>query len=473
MPLTTVRLGDADGELTAALTALRAELGVTTDFPADVEAEANAAAAGVALPDVDLLEVPFFTIDPPGSLDLDQAMHLERHGDGYRVRYAIADVPAFVRPGGAVDAEARKRGQTLYLPDGRIPLHPLVISEKAASLLPGQIRGAFVWSFELDHEGRVTATSLERARVRSTERFDYESVQSLIDAGKAPGSLALLKEIGLALIERERDRGGASLGRPEQEVRDIDGRYELVRRHPLPAEDWNAQISVLTGMAAARIMIDGKVGILRTMPPPSEESLSWFRRRAAALGTPWSEGVEYGEYLRALNPDDPKQLAIMHAAASLFRGAGYTAFDGEVPENSTQSAVGAPYAHATAPLRRLVDRFVLVVCEALANGRSIPAWARTSLPELPPIMAASDAMAGRLDHAAVSAVEAAVLSSRVGEEFAATVIAVSNGTAQIQLVDPAVTASCDGDLEAGAVITARLVTADIATGTVHFTARRS
>lgn len=469
MPLTTVRLGAADGELAAALIALRAELGVTAEFPAHVNTEASTAVASVTLPELDLLDVPFFTIDPAESLDLDQAMHLERRGEGYRVRYAIADVPAFVAPGGSIDGEARKRGQTLYPPDGRIPLHPIVISESAASLLQGEIRGAFVWTFELDHDAHVTSTTLQLARVRSTQRFDYVTVQSLIDGGTASETLALLKEIGVALIARERDRGGASLGRPEQEVCEVDGRYELHRRQPLPAEDWNAQISILTGMAAARIMIDGKVGILRTMPPPSTDSITWFRRRAAALGTPWADGVAYGEYLRALDPSDPKQLAIMHAAASLFRGAGYTAFDGSVPENSVQSAVGASYAHATAPLRRLVDRFVLVVCEALANGRDAPAWARESLPELPPIMAASDALASRLDHAAVSAVEAAVLSARIGEEFTGTVIAVTNGTGQIQLVDPAVTAACDGQLVAGDVVTARLVTADIATGTVHFT----
>ncbi|MEO6942433.1 MAG: RNB domain-containing ribonuclease [Terrimesophilobacter sp.] len=470
MPLTTVRLGGADGVLAAALSALREQLGVTAEFPAEVETEAAAAVGTVVLPVADLLDVPFFTIDPAESLDLDQAMHLERNGDGYRVRYAIANVPEFVTPGGAVDTEARKRGQTLYPPDGRIPLHPTVISEHAASLLPGEIRGAFVWTFELDHDAHVTSTTLELARVRSTERFDYPTVQSTIDAGTASDLVALLKEIGMALIIRERDRGGASLGRPEQEVHEVGGRYELVRRQPLPAEDWNAQISLLTGMAAARIMLEGKVGILRTMPAPSDESIIWFRRRAAALGTGWAEGVEYGEYLRALDPGDPKQLAIMHAAASLFRGAGYTAFDGAVPENSVQSAVGASYAHATAPLRRLVDRFVLVVCEALANGREVPAWAREALPDLPPIMAASDALAGRLDHAAVSAVEAAVLSTRIGDEFTATVIAVTNGTGQIQLVDPAVTAACDGKLIAGAVITARLVTADVASGTVRFAA---
>lgn len=473
MTLHTVRLGAADGELAKALAAIRKELKVTAEFPPEVIAEAAAAAESVTLPEQDLLEVPFITIDPAGAMDLDQAMHLERRGRGYRVRYAIADVPAFVKPGGAIDTEARKRGQTLYSPDGRIPLHPIVLSESAASLLPGEIRGAFVWTFDLDQDARVSSTTLERARVRSAARFDYDKVQSLIDSDSAPENLTLLKEVGLKRIVLERERGGASLGRPDQEIQEVDGRYVLVRRRPLDAEGWNAQISLMTGMAAATIMIDGTVGILRTMPEPNEESITWFRRRAAALGTPWPESVEYGAYLRTLNPDDPKQLAIMHAAASLFRGAGYTAFDGTVPggavpKETIQSAVGAPYAHATAPLRRLVDRFVLVVCEALSNGRTVPEWARSALPDLPPIMATSDNLAGRLDHAAMNAVEAAVLHSRVGEVFTATVIATKNGGGQIQLTDPAVTAECEGKLVAGQVISARLVTADIATGTVRF-----
>lgn len=470
MTLHSVRLGTADGELAKALAAIRGELDVTADFPPEVGAEANAAAAKASstLPPRDLLDVPFITIDPSDAMDLDQAMHLERRGAGYRVRYAIADVPAFVKPGGAIDTEARKRGQTLYPPDGRIPLHPLVLSESAASLLPGEIRGAYVWTFDLDADARVTATALERARVRSRTRFDYPQVQARIDSGTAPENVLLLKEIGRALVALERERGSASLGRPDQEIGEDNGRYVLVRRQPVETEDWNAQISLLTGMAAATIMIDGGVGILRTMPAPSDESVTWFRRRAAALGTPWPESVEYGAYLRALHPADPKQLAILHAAASLFRGAGYTAFDGTVPEERNQSAVGAPYAHATAPLRRLVDRFVLVVCDALANGRDVPDWARAALPELPPIMAKSDSLAGRLDHAAVSAVEAAVLRDRVGETFTATVIASKNGGGHIQLVDPAVTAECDGKVSAGQVITARLVEADIATGTVRF-----
>ena len=101
-------------------------------------------------PESDRRDLEFVTIDPAGSLDLDQALHLERHHHGYLVHYAIADVPGFVRPAGAVDREARERGQTLYAADGRVPLHPAVLSEDRASLLPGVDRSAFVWTFELD-----------------------------------------------------------------------------------------------------------------------------------------------------------------------------------------------------------------------------------------------------------------------------------------------------------------------------------
>ena len=280
--------------------------------------------------------------------------------------------------------------------------------------------------------------------------------------------LPLLKEIGLKRILLEQERGGASLNRPEQEISEVDGGYRLIRRSTLPVEDWNAQISLMTSMAAAQLMIDGRVGILRTMPAPDAETIDGFRRQTVALGSPWSEQQPYGDYLRRLSSEDPRQLAIIHAAASLFRGAGYTAFDGEVPAETEQAAVAAPYAHVTAPLRRLVDRLSLVVCEALCSGAPVPDWVREALPTLPAIMGSPDGVASRLDRGAISAVEAAVLSTRVGEEFTATVISVREGGGVIQLADPPVTAECDGVLQAGAVVRVTLLSAEIETGTVRF-----
>ncbi|MES2171739.1 MAG: RNB domain-containing ribonuclease, partial [Actinomycetota bacterium] len=193
--------------------------------------------------------------------------------------------------------------------------------------------------------------------------------------------------------------------------------------------------------------------------------------KTVALGFPWAENVEYGAYLRSLTGDDPREAAIVHAAGSLFRGAGYAAFDGTPPNNTMQSAVAAPYTHTTAPLRRLVDRFSLVVCEALSAGTPIPQWAREALPSLPGIMAHSDEIASRLDHGSIDAVEAAILRGREGEVFDAVVISVrpAGGGGVVQITDPAVTAECVGDLVAGTAVRVRLASADIPSHTVSFT----
>src|SRR3954447_17344463 len=110
---------------------------VPGDYPPAAVAEAERAAREVSLGGhVDATDIDLVTLDPPGSRDLDQAFALSGRADGgFDVVYAIADVAAFVQPDGAVGAEAHARGETLYRPDGRVPLHPPVLSEGAASLL--------------------------------------------------------------------------------------------------------------------------------------------------------------------------------------------------------------------------------------------------------------------------------------------------------------------------------------------------
>ena len=192
-----------------------------------------------------------------------------------------------------------------------------------------------------------------------------------------------------------------------------------------------------------------------TLPP----SMSFEQGAAIPVNyaTAWAALHGYGS-LRA------GERVLVHAAAG---GVGIAVLQLAKAAGAIVHGTASPGKHDQ--LKALgIDRFVLVVCEALANGREIPGWARSTLPELPAIMASSDGLAGQLDHAAVSAVEAALLSRRVGEEFTATVISTAKGVGQIQLIDPAVTAACDGAATAGQVITARLVTADIATGSVRF-----
>ncbi|SNU00296.1 RNB domain-containing protein [Ruaniaceae bacterium KH17] len=472
MPLRSSRLAQsaAQSELAAALAALKAELDVPLEFTPEALAEAEAARAPE--PELDLRDVPFATLDPASSRDLDQAFYLERSGEGFTVRYAIADVPGFVSAEGNVDAAARERGQTLYAADGSIPLHPRTLSEDRASLLPDVDRPAFVWTFEMDSAGSVDDFRLERALIRSRAKLDYVSVQAALDRGEdSPASL--LAVIGPLRAEIEADRGGASLSLPDEVVvRNEDGTCGIVRESPLAVEEWNAQLSLMTGMGAARMMLEAGVGILRTMPRPDQAAFETFRRQTRALEVPWREG-DYGEYLRSLDRDDPHTLPVLQAAASLFRGAGYLTFDGDVPAETIQAAIAAPYAHATAPLRRLVDRWALAICLDVSQGREAPEWARASLAELPEIMQSSSRRAGQLGSATLNTVEAALLRPYVGQQFEATVLELrghDGDRAVVQIAEPPVTHTIHTPAGAlpGDVVTLTLADADIATGTLEF-----
>jgi VacB/RNase II family 3'-5' exoribonuclease len=449
---------------------LRRELKVPAEFPAEVLAEAEQAAASPRLPDLDRTAEPFLTIDPAGSLDLDQAMHLERDGTGFTVHYAIADVGAFVTAGTALDAETHARGETSYFPDLRVPLHPPVLAENAASLLPDAVRPAVVWTLALDGTGELRTTQVQRAQVRSQRKLEYGEVQRAIDDGTADEQLMLLKEIGTRRQALARARGAVDLPTPEQEVTDdADGRPCLRFRAPVAAEGWNAQISLLTGIAAARLMLDGKVGLLRTLPPPDQEAVASLRRSALALGLPWPKGTPYGDVISALDPNVPAAAALLTLATRLLRGAAYTAFDGDAPEQPLHSAVASAYAHCTAPLRRLADRYVSEVCLALCAGTPVPDWARAALPALPDEMAAADRRAHEIDRAIVDLTEAVLLAPRVGETFAAVVVESGPKGGAVQLTDPAVRARCEGaGLPLGEQIQVRLEQADPATRTVRF-----
>lgn len=470
------------GALAASLTALRAKNDVADAFPPEVVAEAELVTP--TDPGLDLRGVPFVTLDPAASRDLDQAFHLERAGDGFTLRYAIADVPGVVRPGGALDVEARRRGQTLYLPDGSIPLHPRGLSEDRASLLPGVDRVAFVWTIPVDASGAAAfeggdadPARVERALIRSRAKIDYVGAQDQIVGGTAMDPLALLPAFAEGRIAQERRRGGASLNMADEEVVRGDAGYRIVRRFPLPVEEWNSQLSLLTGMLAGRMMLDAGVGILRTMPGPGGQALAEFRARVNVLGIPWREGLSYGEYLRDVPRATAQGAAILHAAASLFRGADYAAFGVDYggvrlapPAEPAQAAIAAPYAHVTAPLRRLVDRWGLVICEALSAGRPVPAWALESLAGVPALMRSSSGLASRLGSAALDRVEAALVRDRLGESFPAVVVESQGGSARVQLTDPPITARCPdptGILVAGTVAMVRVTRADVASGEVQ------
>ena len=463
----------------AGFAAIRRQLDVPSGFPVEVLDEAEWTVPSIGSDHRrDARHLPLVAIDPPGATDLDQAFAAERRGDGYRVHYAIADVGDFVRPGEALDHEARRRGTTLYCPDLRAPLHPPRLSEDRASLLPGDHRPALLWTIELDGDGEPTSWHLERAVVEIRAAISYTRAQSLID-GAAAGrparlegnDLALLAEIGRLRQAREADRGGVSLNLPTQEIVATDHSYALGFDRPLPVEDWNAQISLLTGMVAARTMVAAGVGVLRTLPPPSPEAVAELRRTAAALRLDWPDDTDYAAFVRHLVPDREPVNAFLVQATRVLRGAGYTAFSHGAPAGADHSAIASVYAHVTAPLRRLVDRFGNEILLALHAHREPPTWALEALDELPSLMGRARQRESALERALLDFAEAVVLERSVGQVFPGLVVDVDDERkrARIQIAEPAVVADIEADgVELAQQVRLELTAVDADTRTVRF-----
>jgi len=449
---------------------IRQEHQVENRFSSVVEdAAARAAAASFESDRRDMRNIEFVTIDPAGSRDLDQAFHAVRSGDGYRIRYAIADLAHFIEPNGLIDGAARRRGVTFYAPDERASLHPDVLNQDAASLLPGVDRPALVWTHDLDSHGTLVDTHVERAIVRSRQALSYQEVNADLHSGDPAEVHLLLREIGILRQKKEATRGGVSLRLPSQEVVRQDDTYALAFRETLPVENWNAQMSLLTGMAAAELMLDGKVGLLRTLPKPEKRTLDWLRRSSEALEVPYPTYLAYPDWVRSLDMADPDQAALMTQAARSFRGAGYAGFDGALPKNTRHYAIGADYAHVTAPLRRLIDRFANEIVLALRAEDRPPGWVVEALDTIPDTMTDASRRERAFERAIVDFTEALILAPRVGEVFPAIATDINKHRVTIQIRRPAIVARLEASaIGLGDEIEVRLADADPRAGVVQF-----
>ena len=353
--------------------AIRAEFDVPEDFPADVLAEAERRAARAA------------------------AARARRHRrpaghprPGRQPRPRPGRAPR--RPGRTATGSATRSPTSAPSSRSAAPLDARGPAPRADALQPrpadpaapagaqrGRRQPAAPTSSGRPSSGRSTSTptasrsrvDLRRARVRSRAQLDYPSVQAQADAGDAARAAgAAARRSARCSQQRAAERGAIELGTPDQEVvADAGRRLDPRLRGDLPVEGWNAQISLLTGRCAAALMLDGGVGVLRTLPParprgrrPAAAAGARARRRLAGR-TPAPARSSPGWTRPA-----PAHAAFLEEAVTLLRGAAYTPFDGAPPEQPGHAASRRPYAHVTAPLRRLVDRFGTEVCLALAAG---------------------------------------------------------------------------------------------------------
>lgn len=455
------------------------EYSLSIDFPAEVIAEASQTTDRFPESRRDCLDVEFVTIDPPGSMDLDQAVNIEtRDAGGWRVRYAIADVAAFVQSGSALEEESLRRGQTIYLPDEPVRLHPPELSEGEASLLPDQQRPAVVWDIDLDSQGEIEDCDVYRALVRSVARFDYAEVEADMKADSLHSAIASLPAVGRARQQSDLRRDAVNLRLPSVTVeRNEDDTFSLLIDPRLEMNDFNAELSLLAGMCAGSMMVKAGVGILRTLPPAGEKDMERFDADAQALGYPRGN-KSVGELLATVDASTPTGMALMRDAQGLLRGSGYQAFgmDGQEVDRSTlpiHAGIGGHYAHVTAPLRRLVDRFATEICLAIANDSPVPEWVSSRVDEVVRSMATTSQLASQVDKAALRLTEAVVLADWVGQNFSAITLHSSktkdtNVKSRIFVVEPPVMGECVGNPPEGESVLVTLAEADVSEKLARF-----
>ncbi len=412
---------------------------------------------------IDATHIPFVTLDPASSTDLDQAFAIEPDGDELVLSYALADVSAFVPSGGEIEIEAWQRGVTIYGLAEKIPLYPKVISQGAASLLPDGPRPAVLAVVSISKTGKVKLRSIDRVVCASRAKLAYDGVDM--------NAIPHVEDFAKRMWTDEITRGAVRVEFPKQEVivdESAPGGVRLILRGRVESESINSTLSLAVNMAIGSLFQDSRMGLFRVMDDPDPRAVELLRRTAHALGIAWSMNESLRDLQRRMDPENFTHQQFLLFARRAGGRASYAVFNSEKPP--WHSAIAASYAHATAPMRRLADRYVLDLAYSLANGHSVPRSQSEQLAELPVVMENCENRASSVDRAVIDLLEAVSIQHRVGEILEAEVVDAENGI--VQTHDSAIRARATKlpKVENGATVRVRIDVADPSTRTVRLTA---
>jgi ribonuclease R len=403
----------------------------------------------------DLRDLPIIAIDPADARDHDDAIWAvpDREG-GYDALVAIADVGFYVRPGGALDKEARKRGNSVYFPDRVVPMLPEILSADVCSLRQGEDRAAMVCHFNISGEGKITASSFTRAIVRIQHNISYEDAQAIADDNFSHARVGVEKAFGAPkhsfgmerdrdmallhlwdawkLLEKARkDRDPLELELPERRVvLDDEGKIaEIALREHLDAHRVVEDFMIAANVAAAKAL-ESKLApvVYRLHEPPTREKLFALKEYLATFGRKLALGqvVTPGLFNRMLKDvtDEAEKALVMEAVLRSQTQAYYG------PRNLGHFGLAlASYAHFTSPIRRyadllvhraLVDAFHLeqpVPKAKLPSATGLSDRDREDLGRVSEAISAAERRAMEAERETIDRYMAAWLSARVGEVF--------------------------------------------------------
>jgi ribonuclease R len=433
-------LGREDDPRAASLIAIHAN-GIPTGFSEGVEAEAESATAPTLKGRTDLRDMPLVTIDPADARDHDDAVFAQpdddrRNPGGWIVWVAIADVAAYVRPGSALDLEARDKGNSVYFPDRVEPMLPERLSAGLCSLSEGDARACLAARMIFDARGRKIGHRFIRGLMRSAASLSYEQAQSAIDGTPDSATAPLLDVVlrplwnayGVLKIARSA-RSPLSIESAERRiVLGADGSVASIEpRASLDAHKLIEEFMIQANVCAAETLEQRHSPLIfRVHDVPSQEKLLALGDFLATIDLPWAKG-------------EPPRPARFNALLEKARGGPHAEIVNEVVLRTQMQAIYTPdnighfglnldrYAHFTSPIRRYADLTVhRALIRALALGDDgLSAQDIARLKDTAEHVTLTERRAMAAERGAVDRYVAAFLEDRVGATFQGRITGVT------------------------------------------------
>jgi ribonuclease R len=433
------RLGVAGAPRTISLIAIH-QAGIPTQFPPAALVEAE----GRTVPDLrgreDLRAIPLVTIDGADARDFDDAVFAEPDDDpanpgGWRLLVAIADVAHYVRPGSALDREARNRGNSCYFPDRVVPMLPEALSNGLCSLVPGEPRACLAVRMRIDARGDLVDHAFVRGLMRSAARLTYEQVQAAIDGTPDDTTASLLDAVIRPLLAAHRAlaaararRGTLDLDLPERVIRlDPQGRVATIDvRRQTDAHRLIEEFMILANVAAAtELERRGVPCVYRIHDQPDALKLEGLRPFLEAIGYGLAKGAlvpaHFTHVLKAV-AGRPEALLVNEL---ILRAQAQAAYD---PENIGHFGLALRrYAHFTSPIRRYAD---LLVHRGLVRALKLGSDGLTDegvaeMEKTAAHVSMTERRAAEAERDAIDRYTAAHLAERTGETFGGRISGVT------------------------------------------------